>query len=108
MSNEPNTTITDQKGRALEVRRPTRRDSMRLMRGWGTACNVEMWVGQAMLAATCRSIDGVPIPLPTTADQAESLVDRLEDEGLNAIAEWLTEQNAAAPNATTEIEAAKN
>lgn len=107
MSNEPNAIITDQKGRALEVKRLSRRESMRLMRGWGTGCNVEAWLGNALLAASCRGIDGVPIPLPSAPERVEDLVDRLDDAGIDAIAEWITAQSEAAPNAAAEIEAAK-
>lgn len=102
------TTITDQKGRTIEVRRLSRRESMRLMRGWGAACNVEPWLGNALLAATCRGIDGVPQPTPATPDQVENLMDRLDDAGIDAIAEWVTAQAEASPDTALEIEAAKN
>lgn len=85
-------TIADARGRQIAVRRVTRRESMRLMRGWGTACNVQMWLGNALLAATARSVDGVPLPNPVTPEQAEATVDRLDDDGLNAIGEWLQAQ----------------
>lgn len=85
--------ITDARGRQIEVRRVGRRDSMRLMRAWGTACNVQVWLGQALLASCAKSVDGVPLPSPGTADQAEMLVERLDDDGLEAIGAWLQEQS---------------
>lgn len=88
-------TITDSLGRTIEVRRPSRLESMRFTRQWGVACNVEVWIGNAMLGAVARSIDGVPMPAPATADAAERNVDRLGDEGLTAIAEWLQTQGGA-------------
>lgn len=99
-------TITDAAGRQIEVRRVSRRESMRFMRQWGAACNVQMWLGQAILAACARSIDGVPQPAPATPDQVEILVERLDDVGLEAIGTWLEAQ--AGQNAEGFKEAAKN
>lgn len=95
--------ITDARGRSLEVQKLSRREIMRLMRQWGAASNVEMWVGNALIAANARSIDGVPVPMPNTIDQAEALVDRLDDPGLTAVAEWL-----AAQRESSDLAAAKD
>jgi uncharacterized protein YidB (DUF937 family) len=86
--------ITDARGRSLEVKRLGRRDSMRLMRQWGTASNVETWLGNSLLAACVRAIDNVPVPMPQTVDQVEVLADRLDDAGLRAVADWLAAQQA--------------
>jgi hypothetical protein len=42
-----------------------------------------------MLAASIIEIDGVPVPMPTTEQQIESIVGRLGDAGLDAIADIL-------------------
>ena len=96
MAGQASETITDANGRQIEVRRVTRRESMRLMRGWGAACNVQIWLGQAMLSACARSIDGVPCPIPATPDQAEALAERLDDTGLEAVGAWLQAKAEAA------------
>jgi hypothetical protein len=59
-------TITDARGRSLEVRRLSRRETMRLMRQWGQASNVEAWLGNSLVASCVRAIDGVPVPVPAT------------------------------------------
>jgi hypothetical protein len=99
-------TITDSRGRSLEVRRLSRRETMRLMRQWGQASNVEAWLGNSLLAACVRAIDGVPVPMPNTPDQVENLVEKLDDAGLRAVAEWLQEQQPEDLQAVKE--AAKN
>jgi uncharacterized protein YidB (DUF937 family) len=89
------TTVTDARGRTLEVRRLGRRETMRLMRMWGTASNVETWLGNGLVAASVKAVDGVPVPLPVTVDQVEALADKLDDAGLRAVADWIAAQPAA-------------
>lgn len=100
-------TITDARGRSLEVQRMTKRVQMRMMRQWGAASNVQMWVGNALIACHVKTIDGIPVPPPLTIDQVEALVDRLDDDGVNAVAEWLNGVNAERDMAT-ERDAVKN
>lgn len=40
----------------------------------------------ATVACCCVEIDGAPVPFPTTELQVEALIDRLEQEGLDAVA----------------------
>ena len=49
----------------------------------------EPWLSMAGLALSVLEIDGVPVPQPTTESQIENLVERLGDEGLEAIADML-------------------
>ena len=52
--------VTDSLGRIIEVRRVSRREAMRLMRQWGgAACGVDLWLGNAMIAACARTIAGI-------------------------------------------------
>ena len=46
----------------------------------------------AGLAFSVLEIDGVPVPPPATEAQIESLIDRLGDEGLAAIADTVKDQ----------------
>lgn len=94
MSDIQNPTVTDARGRSLEVKRLSRRETMRLMRQWGQASNIETWLGNSLLAACVRGIDGVPVPMPNTVDQVENLADKLDDDGLSAVANWIAEQRA--------------
>ncbi|MDE2197918.1 MAG: hypothetical protein KGJ41_02760 [Rhodospirillales bacterium] len=46
----------------------------------------QAWLGLAVLACSVSAIDGVPVPFPGNETQIEALVDRLDEEGLSAIA----------------------
>ncbi len=100
-------TVTDSAGHVIGVRRRSRREVMRLLRGWGAAANVDAWVGQAMVAASATSIDGRPLPEPITPDRAEAAADQLGDDGLAAIAAWYEAQGVGADPAEAR-DAAKN
>lgn len=88
--------VTDARGRQIEVRKLTRRETMRFMRQWGTASDVQMWMGNALIAAHAKSIDGVPLPAPISADMVEAVVDRLDDDGIQAVADWVVAARADA------------
>ena len=91
------TIIRDARGRALEVKRWSIREARRFTRAMGRAADIDRWFGEAVVAAQVRAIDGVPVLMPQTADQADDLVERLGAEGLEAAANWLNEQPAADP-----------
>jgi len=38
-----------------------------------------------MISCACVSIDGTPVPFPTSELQIDALIDRLEQEGMDAI-----------------------
>ena len=99
-------TVTDAKGRVIEVKRPSRRETMRYMRMWGTACNVESWLALALVTVSAKSIDGVPVPVAVTPDKVEMAAELLGDEGLNALSQWYQDQPQADLGA--ERAAAKN
>ena len=98
--------ITDSKGRSLGVRRLSRREIMKYMRQWGTACNIESWFSLALVVATVRKIDDRPLPSPQTADQVESVADMLGQEGTDAIGAWYSAQQTV--DFSAERQAAKN
>jgi len=88
-------TATDEKGRKLLLRRLTALDTLRLFKAAGPELSQNAaWLSMAGLASSVLEIDGVPIPPPTTEAQVESLIDRLGDEELTAIADVLDESQA--------------
>jgi hypothetical protein len=94
--------------RVLDVRPLTPRLKMKLLRSFGAASDVQTWVGQAMLACMVTAIDGIPVPVPANADQADALVEQVEgpnETGLAAVAGWYGE---FAKSRTFDKEAAKN
>ena len=84
-------TITASDGRSIEVKKLSRRETMKLMRQWGAASDVQVWLGNAIVAAHARSVDGVPLPTPNTPDMAEASVERLGDAGVQAVVDWLSD-----------------
>ena len=96
MADEP-TIIRDARGRALEVKRWSIREARRFTRAMGRASDIDRWFGEAVVAAQVRGIDGVPVLMPQTPDQADDLVERLGPDGLEAAAAWLNEQPTLDP-----------
>lgn len=97
-------TVTDAKGRVLEVRRPSGMEGLRLTRACGKSADIDRWFGPIMLAACVRTIDGVPCPLPASVDQAEALADKVGPHGLDAVGKWASEN----PPEEFDKDAAKN
>lgn len=80
-------TVTDSLGRKLTVKRPRALDKMRLFRVLGPDLSMNpAYVGMAMLACSVTEIDGDPVPFPQKQGFVEALVDRIGDEGIEAVA----------------------
>lgn len=80
-------TVTTLNGRTLVVKRPNALQRLRItdVNGANSAAN-EIYLGQVMIAVCVVSIDGDPVPFPTSKAQIEHLVQRLDDDGLGAAA----------------------
>jgi len=86
----------DEDGRELVVRRLTALDRLRLFKAVGPVLTQNSaYLGMAALAASVISIDGVPVPPPSTEGQIEALVGRLGDGGITAIAQALAPSQPA-------------
>jgi hypothetical protein len=80
--------VVDKRGRHLLLRRLTALDTLRLFKAAGPVlAQNEPWLSMAGLAFSVVEIDGLPIPSPGTEPQIESLIDRLGDDGLVAVAD---------------------
>lgn len=102
-----NATVRDDQGRLIKVKRLGAQARYRLFRALG-AENVEnrLMIHYATLAGSVIEIDGAPIPFPNTELQVEALIQRLDDEGLEAVMSALV---AMAPEMTEGVaDAAKN
>lgn len=83
-------TVVDDEGRTIVLRRLTALDKLRLFKAAGPVLSQNQhWLGMATLAVSVDSIDDLPIPAPTTEAQIESLVSRLGDAGIAAVAQAL-------------------
>lgn len=88
--------VVDKNGRRLVLRNLTALDTLRLFKAAGPILSQnEAWLSMAGLAFSVLEIDGIPVPAPGTEPQIESLIDRLGDEGLAAIANTIKEQDEA-------------
>jgi hypothetical protein len=82
--------IADKTGRRLLIRKPTALDTLRLFKAAGPAlAQNEPWLSMAALAWAVLEVDGVPAPALTSESQIESMIERLGNEGLTAVAENL-------------------
>lgn len=83
---------TDGSGRRITIQKPKALDRYRIMKmiGGENARNQEV-LGYATLACSVRSISGDPVQMPNSERQIEVLIDRLGDEGLEAVASCLAE-----------------
>ena len=76
----------DRLGRELAVRRLTALDRLRLFKAIGAQLAENApYLGMAILASSVIAIDGVPVPPPATEAQLEGAVQRLGDDGMDAI-----------------------
>ena len=93
--------VRDACGRELVLREMTALDRLRLFKAVGpTLSQNTAYLGMAMLAASVTAIDGVPLPAPATEAQLESVVAKLGDSGVAAVA------NALANDAEPEMDGA--
>lgn len=100
-------TFTDKLGRSLTIKKMGALDRMKLFEAvGGERSQNEMYFGYASLAASVVDIDGETVVRPANHLQIEALVQRLGDEGLEAIAtEYAAKWGAASG---LNAEAAKN
>jgi hypothetical protein len=77
---------TDALGRRLTLRRLTALDKLRLFKAAGPQlAQNPPWLGTALLAASVTAIDDIPVPPPISEGQIEAIVQRLGDDGINAV-----------------------
>lgn len=78
---------TDSRGRVIKARRLGALDRMNMLKAAGAElAGNGPWIGYATLASMVTDIDDAPQPRPRTVAQIEAAVDRLGDDGLNALA----------------------
>ncbi|QOF94206.1 hypothetical protein IFJ82_09600 [Novacetimonas hansenii] len=98
MSNE---TITDTKGRKIEVKEVAGSRLARLTRIAGDAFGENAWTTGTLARATVLSIEGVPCPpAPQNLNELDGLWDSVDADAASAALEWLiAKQKAMATDA---------
>jgi hypothetical protein len=99
------TTVTTDDGRVLGVIEMDPADQLDLFEACGDLSTNQQWVGMALLACSVRSINGVPVPQPANKLQVRALAKQLGKKGIAAVAKFLGEKQADAPEV---VAAAKN
>ncbi len=79
------TEVSLKDGRVLEVERVTPAESMRLAEGTRELSGNRGWCSMALVAASIRSIGGIPRPFPTHKRHVEALLKDLDAEDVAAI-----------------------
>jgi hypothetical protein len=89
-----NATVYDSRQRAIAVRFPSSFLRMRLARFIGSELQANQeWWGNAIIALSVTMIDDVPTPEARNADQIESTIYKLDEDGMLAVAMWLKEES---------------
>lgn len=79
-------TLTDAKGRSLELRKMTVLDQARMLRAIGPKqAENQPYVQLVECACMVSAIDGVPALMPTTEQTIDALLGRLGDDGIAAV-----------------------
>lgn len=101
---------TDKRGRRIGVVKPSALTRYRLLKILGPeSAKNEPLLGHAMLAFLVREINGEPVQVPNSERQIEAMIDRLDDDGLNAIGKCLKDQfGVGDDDGIDEVELTKN
>jgi hypothetical protein len=89
-------TVTDAKGRRIELRPLVGSKLSRFIMACGSAYGENLWTGATTARANVAAIDDKPTPpTPTTLDQVHQLWDAVDDDATAAAYRWMVEQQAA-------------
>ena len=98
--------VTDAGGRRIAIQVPDAGDQFDLIELAGAQSANQMWMMRAMAVWSASSIDGVPLPRPTTAREIKANARTLGDAGIFSIMEALWGNAAKAGEATPDAVAA--
>lgn len=103
------TTVKDGQGRTISVKKLGPLDRLKLFEVIGPENSKnEQYVGYAALAFLVSAIDGEEIPRPATKLQLEALIQRLDDDGMDAVARHVSGQIAEGETQADSQAALKN
>ncbi|MCB5944120.1 hypothetical protein [Acidocella sp. KAb 2-4] len=83
--------VTDKVGRRIGLRRVGIVDQLRLFKALGPELSENRaYYGLAKLAASVAMIDDVPVPFPANEAGIEAALERLGEDGVEAVGAYLT------------------
>lgn len=78
--------VTDKNGRKIQLRRVGVLETLRLFKALGNELsNNQAYLTMAVVVSSAQMIDDVPLPFPTSEAGLEALLERLGDDGVDAI-----------------------
>lgn len=77
--------VTDSKGRSIKLKKPGVLAQYRLIEALGESAKNEVYMGMVLPLIFVSEIDGDPVFLPTSKREIEALIQRLDEEGLEAV-----------------------
>jgi len=81
--------ITDKAGRRLTLRKFGVLETLRLFKALGPELSANnAYIGVASFAGSVAMIDDIPLPLPASEAAVEALIERLGDDGMQAVMAW--------------------
>lgn len=83
--------VTDDAGRSITLRTPRPLQRLRFIDAMGESSSNQLWAATVAPLMYVASIDGTLVPAPSTKAQIEALYQRLDDHGMDALAEGLKE-----------------
>jgi hypothetical protein len=91
--------VTDAKGRSIGVRKIKMSIRRRVLKTLTAAsAGKGSYLGLCMMAASVDSIDGEKVAFPSTELQFDALIDRIDDEGLEAISSTMVDDEEGFKN----------
>ncbi|NTG73302.1 hypothetical protein G6M02_08165 [Agrobacterium rhizogenes] len=91
--------VTDARGRQIGIRKMHMSVRRRVLKALPDEMSRKMqYLGLCMLAACVVEIDGDPVSLPATELQFDALIDRLDDEGFEAVGNGMREHFGVGQN----------
>jgi hypothetical protein len=91
--------VTDARGREITLRKPPVLAQFRFVEALGKSAENQSYLAMTMPLIFIGAIDGVAVPTPNTKGEVEALIQRLDEEGLEALMTGVQEHFAVDPSA---------
>lgn len=92
-------TVKDARGRSITMRKPTALAQFRFVEVLGKSAANEVYYAMAMPLQYITAIDGNPEPALTTKSMVEALIQRLDEDGIEAAHKAILEHFGVIPDA---------
>lgn len=78
-------TVTDSKGRVITLRKPSVLAQYNIIKMLGDTATNQTYVGMIMPLIFVVKVDGDDVPMPRTQRELDALIQRLDEEGIEAV-----------------------